>query len=124
MNNVPLKLRKELSGDPEYKICALQQYDNCDGYITWEHAIIYANKQLQERWAIVPLCERHHGVNTYMDAHTLDKDRNIWVALNRATVEELKAISKVIDYIRYRLVLNTRFGVYKSPYIPKRLNIM
>lgn len=117
MNNVPKKLRQALATDPEYKVCALSQYGECDGIITWEHAIIYANKQIQERWAIVPLCERHHGVNRYMDFHTLDKDKNVWVALNRATDEELGRYSKVMDYRRMRKVLNAKFGEYKPPYI-------
>lgn len=113
MNNVPPALRKQLASDPEYKKCALRNHGNCDGRITWEHAIIYAGKQVQERWAIVPLCEKHHGVGKWMDAGTMAKERNVWCALNRATDDELRAISKVVNWIRERTRLNEKYGVYR-----------
>ena len=42
----------------------------------------------------------------------LNKEINVWIALNRATDEELKKYSKAIDYIRMREVLNKKYGVY------------
>lgn len=116
MNNIPAKLRKELATDPEYSVCALKGiHSSCDGRITWEHALTYSHKQIQERWAIVPLCEKHHAVGMYLDAGTLIKERNVWIALNRATDEELIAVSKAIDYLFERERLNKKYGVYKKP---------
>lgn len=86
-----------------------------------EHAIIFANRQVQELWAIIPLCAKGHAVDEYQDAGTLDKSRNIWVALNRATDEELQAVSKAIPWIRERDRLNTIYGVWSPPYIPQNL---
>lgn len=117
MNNVPLALKNQLAVDPEYSRCALPG-DEHNGRVTWEHAIIFANRQLQERWAIVPICAKHHEVDLYQDAHTMDKDRNRWVALNRATDDELQAISKVIDYQREKARLNAKFGQYEAPPVP------
>lgn len=99
---------------PFYHMCALRGYGECEGRITWEHAIIFAARQLNLLWAIVPLCERHHGVGRWMDAGTLDKNRNVWVALNRATEEELRAVSKAKDWLRERARLNAIYGPYKA----------
>lgn len=82
--------------NPYYKICARRVTDgsNCAGRITWEHAMIYAGKQVNEEWAIIPLCERHHGVNNYQDGGVLDKQMNQYIALSRATEEELDRYPK------------------------------
>lgn len=71
-------------------------------------------KQIDEVWAIIKLCEYHHAVNTYQDGKGLDKEKNVWIALNRATDEELKKYSKAIDYIRERARLNTIYGIYSK----------
>ncbi len=83
MNNMPLSLRKKLAADPFYKTCARKNPD-CVGRITWEHAWIYAGKQIQEKWAIIPLCEYHHL------GDGLDKEKNQIISLGRATIEDLK----------------------------------
>lgn len=110
MNNMPPKLRQELQADPEYTKCARHKDGGCDGRITWEHAIIFAGKQVQKRWAIIPLCEYHHAVNKHQDGSGLDKQKNICIALNRATDDELKEISKATDYIALRSRLNKIYG--------------
>lgn len=119
MTVIPLALRKEMAADPEYAVCALASLlpnliGSCDGSITWEHAIYFAGKKLQLRWAIVPCCEKHHGVNTYLDGGTALKEIRVWVALNRATPEELKAISKSTNYFREKQRLNNKYGIYKT----------
>lgn len=119
MNRIPAHLREQLAKDPEYSRCSLRGYGECDGRITWEHAIIFAGKQVQKRWAIIPLCERHHAVGSHQDAGTMDKKRNEWVALNRAIDAELRELSKANDYIQRRSWLNGRFGKYVPPPIPR-----
>jgi len=106
MRPIPPTLKKEMEADPYYKICARRKDGGCAGRVTWEHTIIYAGKQLNEKWAIIPLCERHHAVDNYQDNGILDKNENIRIALNRATDIELKAISKAQDYIAIRDRLN------------------
>lgn len=87
MRKIPYQLRRELRRDPFYRRCskAYIGFDsNCDGRITWEHAITYAGKQVNEWWAIIPLCEYHHSVGQKWQARgDLDKRFNEWVALSR-----------------------------------------
>jgi len=104
MRRISDSVKAQLLSEPD--VCARKKDGGCDGSITWEHAIIYAGRQLDEAWAIVKLCERHHGVNQYLDGGDLDKQENIRLALNRATDEELQKISKATDYIEMRDRLN------------------
>lgn len=120
MNNIKtgptinLKDREEMSQDPFYQTCALygQHGHECGGKITWEHALKYAGKKLQEIWAIIPICEKAHAVNSFQDAGTMNKEMNVWVALNRATDEQLEAISKAESYLQKRVYLNSIYGEY------------
>lgn len=119
MNNIPAKLKKELLADPEYTRCSLLGYHTCGGRITLEHALIFAGRQVQERFAIIPVCAAGQEVDQFQDAGTMDKNRNRWVALNRATEFELRSISKAINYVRELARLNTIYGPYIAPLIPK-----
>jgi hypothetical protein len=112
MRTMPRWLRAKLDQDPFYHVCALRDA-KCGGRVTWEHAIIFAGKQVNEPWAIVPLCEYHHEIGRWQDAGTMDKQKNIWVALNRATDDELRAISKAKDWISERARLNGIYGNYQ-----------
>lgn len=112
MRKIPESLRAEMANDPYYKRCARFEEGNCSGRITWEHAIIYAGKQLNEKWAIIPICEYHHAVDNFQDRGNLNKEKHIWIALNRATDSELLAVSKAINYIRLRNTLNEKYGDY------------
>lgn len=87
MNNIPPKLKKKMSEDPYYLVCARVNSD-CEGRITWEHAWIYASRQIQEPWAIIPLCVRHHL------GDLLDKKENQRISLCRATDEDLAKYPK------------------------------
>lgn len=118
MRKISPKLKKEILADPYYSVCALSRRSgerNCQGRVTWEHAIIHAGKQLNEKWAIVPLCEFHHAVDSYQDGGDFKKERGVWIALNRANEDELRRVSKAIDYVRLRGVLNAKRGVYVPP---------
>lgn len=87
MRPIPEKLRNELANDKFYKVCA--RYDNdCSGRITWEHAFLYAGRQVNERWAIIPLCWYHHL------GEGLNKKINRKIALSRASKEDLKKYPK------------------------------
>ena len=87
MNNVPKKLRDALANDPYYKRCA--RPTGCSGRITWEHAFTYAGKQIQERWAIIPLCWHHHL------GEGLKKSENIKIAMSRATDADRKKYPRI-----------------------------
>jgi hypothetical protein len=89
MRPIPPKLKAELAADPYYKICARWKEGGCEGRITWEHAFTYAGKQINERWAIIPLCWHHHL------GPGLNKAKNQQIALARATPEDLAKYPKV-----------------------------
>lgn len=76
--------------------------------IEWEHALIFAGKKVQKRFAIVPLCWWAHS------GPGLVKEINVWIALNRATDGELLELSSggARDYFRIRAALNKKYGVY------------
>ncbi len=115
MNNVPAKLKRKWKEEDLFgikRVCMRLEEGNCSGRLTKEHAIIYAGKQLQEEWAILDICEYHHGVNNFQDRGNLKKEKHIWIALNRAPVERLVALSKAIDYLALRDRLNAKYGVY------------
>lgn len=115
MNNTPPKLKKELLADPEYQRCMLLGYHACGGRMTLEHALINAAKQVQKRFAIIGVCAAGQEVDQYQDAHTMNKELNVWCALNRATDDELRSISKAINYFRMRDWLNSKYGQYVAP---------
>lgn len=85
MRPIPMKLRKEIAADPWMKICC---HPDCSRKPEWEHAWIYAGKQINEKWAIIPVCEYHHR------GPGLDKDFNRRIALSRATDADLAKYPK------------------------------
>lgn len=87
MTKIPEKLRASLAIDDYYKKCVRQGFD-CDGRITWEHVWIYGGSQIQEKWAIIPLCWQHHL------GSGLNKDMNKWISLRRATFQDLTKYPK------------------------------
>ena len=109
MRKIPTKLKEEMAADPAYKLCALRGGHICQGKIEWHHHIIFAGRQLNEKWAIVAICEYIHDQVTPICSNGLregipgELDRFV---LNRATEPELLAVSKSIDYLRLRDRLN------------------
>ena len=110
---IPNKLLKEILADPYYKKCARHKDGNCGGRITFEHCLIFGGKQIQELWAIIPLCEYHHNVLSYQDKGDLNKEKNVWLALNRATDEQLEKYSRAIDYKQLKIRLNKKYAKKK-----------
>lgn len=82
MRPIPPKLKKIMSADTYYNKCCRQDKD-CKGRITWEHSFIYAGRQINEVWAIIPLCVYHHL------GEGLNKRLNEQIAVSRATEEDL-----------------------------------
>jgi len=124
MRPIPQKLKQEIINDQFYKICIREKTHNCGGRITWEHAIIFAGKQINEKWAILPVCERHHGVNSYQDRGELDKRYHEYVALGR--LFSLPIEEKQIQRERYQKAWKrwqTQFLYLKTIYEGKKYTI-
>lgn len=81
----------------------------CGGRVTYEHAWVYAGKQIQEEWAIVPLCEKHHDVLNYQDSGDLNKELNQFYSLQRATDEDLQKYPRA-PWNQRKAYLNTKYG--------------
>jgi hypothetical protein len=106
MTPLPLPLRHKLSNDPYYKICARKNED-CDGRITWEHAFIYAGRQVQERFALIPLCWHHHL------GEGLNKEINHWISINRASEDDFAKYPKK-DWGQLKKYLNGKYGTIST----------
>ncbi len=117
MRPISKKTKTVMEGDNFYKQCARKGIMEhvCGGRLTREHAVIYAGRQVDKPWAIIPLCAKGHSVDHYQDGGDLDKEINLWIALNRATDSELAEVSKAIPYTRERARLNLKYGFYMPP---------
>lgn len=109
MRPISKKNREIIDTDPYYRKCARSSEMDCRGRITIEHALIYAGRQIDEIWALLPICEYHHAVNLYQDGGKLDKQKHIWLALNRATDEDLEKYYKA-NFKEQRERLNKIYG--------------
>lgn len=54
-----------------------------------EHCFTYGGRQIDEKWAIIRLCEKAHSVGPYWKDGILDKKKNRWIALGHATSQDL-----------------------------------
>ena len=55
-----------------------------------EHAFIFRNRQVDEKWAIIRLCQRAHSVGPYATCGILNKEINQWIGLRHASEADLK----------------------------------
>lgn len=93
-----------MADDPFYSLCMRRHEGNCSGRVTWEHAFIYAGKQINEKWAIIPLCVYHHL------GSGLDKNLNQFLALSRATPEDLAKYDR-FDWDRHYKWLSSLYSL-------------
>jgi|24BtaG_2_1085350.scaffolds.fasta_scaffold01853_5 hypothetical protein len=108
---IPKELLEEILADDFYKECARKHIFNheCRGRITFEHAIIMAGKQLNEKWSLLPICWNGHL------GDDMDKEVHEWIALNRATEEDLEKYPKCTKAWKQRLkYLNGEYGEYEN----------
>ena len=87
MRPLTSKAKHAIDTDIFYKTCIRKHEGDCAGRITIEHALKYRNRQLDDVFALLPLCWHHHLVD-------LDKRYNEYVALKRATEEDLAKYPK------------------------------
>lgn len=119
MSVIPLNIREEMDADPYYHTCARKAYLDdhmCERnplkpwqVVEWEHALYFGKNKVQKKFAIVPLCWLTHT------GPEKNKEIAVWIALNQATDEELKSISKTVDYIKEREWHNNIYGIPQMP---------
>ncbi len=61
MRPIPLKLRKQIAEDPFMKKCCYRDCKKTE--VEWNHTLMYAGRQVNTWYAIVPLCTEHHRGN-------------------------------------------------------------
>lgn len=108
MRPIPIELRNQLNHDKFYKKCSRCD-KTCKGRITFEHVFIYAGRQINEPWAIIPLCAYHHSVDLFQDNGVLDKEINQWIALNRGTTQDFNKYPR-FNFQRLKEYLNNKYG--------------
>jgi hypothetical protein len=106
MNNIPTKLKIELNDDVFYTRCCLTGVSNRETKIDFHHNLIYAGKQVQEKFCILPLAKSVHD--------KLPKELCDWVMWNRATDEEIARYSKAENYQLTKERLNKKYGIYRK----------
>lgn len=117
MAKIPEKLRLDMADDPYYYRCSRNDllHDHVckpnpmtGQRIEWEHAMIYANNQIQRMWAIIPLCWWAHS------GPGMVKEINHWIALNRGTDEDLMEYPRA-NFIHMRARLNKIYKAVEAP---------
>lgn len=101
---MPPALRDELSLDPFYEKCCITGARAAETKVEWHHNFIYAGRQVQERWCILPLAQQIHADIVQ------HKERCDWIMLNRADDDTLRRYSKAINLYARREALNKKYG--------------
>ena len=102
---IPLSIRARMEADPFYKTCVIRDW-SCEGRIEWHHVFIYAGARIQEQWAILPVCHKHHE-DVKRDIDT--KDLLEFISLRRASPADL-AVYPRKDWPQLRSYLHTKYG--------------
>jgi len=105
---IPKEMREEMASDPFYRKCCLQSHE-CGGRIEWHHHIKYGGKRINRKAFILPVCKNHHKQESKKEFH----ERLTWMALNRATEDDLKFLAKrnTNQELRY---LNNKYGTFRG----------
>lgn len=96
-----------MADDPFYLRCCISgDYATRTDPIEWHHNLIYGGKQVQARFAILPIKRSlHRQANLKRMRQQLD-----WVMWNRASEAEITRYSKAQNYHLYLMTLNAMFG--------------
>lgn len=84
-------------------------YDNsdCSGRVEWDHVWIYAGRQINEWFAILPTCYYHHR------GGGLDRNYSQYVSLNRLDDMQLWMVQEKYphaDWFKLKKKLDKKFG--------------
>lgn len=104
MRPIPPRLRGEMEKDYFYQKCAITQKPRSLTKVEWHHNLIFAGRQVNEKFCILPLSEKIHD----RAREPKVKEFLNWLMVCRATPEELE---------RYGLTekaekLKNKFGEY------------
>lgn len=104
MNKIPEKLKREMEDDPFYECCCITGSMARNTKIEWHHNFVFAGRQVQEKWCILPLrSDIHASIVKY-------KEKCDHIMLNRANDDTLRRYSKSEDLIAKRDRLNKKYA--------------
>lgn len=100
-----------LENDPRMKVCALRRFvpHVCSPKIDWHHNLIFAGKQSDIPETIIALCDWIHDIEKKPEI----KELLNWIMLNQMSDDQVKSISKAVNYARIKETLNSKYGHYK-----------
>jgi len=116
MRPIPLSLRKKIAALPFMGKCVYKSLHEpiwralgvppcaCEGKVEWEHAFSYGKHQINEIWAIIPVCSCHHR------GEGLNKRIHEWIALERADIDDLESRMPRFDWRQRRDYFRKHFG--------------
>jgi hypothetical protein len=88
MRPISPTIKKKILADKWYKKCCL--CDSSQGKIDWHHNFIFGGRQVDEFWAILPLCiPCHRHANNREIKEKLD-----WMMIQRMKEEDFKKYSR------------------------------
>lgn len=102
MTPIPVKVRRKLALDPWMKKCCY-----CGAQtVEWDHALKYSSRQIQEWYAIVPLCkECHRGENGTISREVRDFTKLL--AITRG-IRELQKNYPKYDWLQEKRYLENK----------------
>lgn len=106
MRPIPIKMREKLASDPRMKRCVLLGnilFGSCEGRIEWEHVWIVAGRQVNEIWAIIGACSKHHSMKDGTPAIKREFQR---VSLSLADEEDLAKYPRT-NWLQIKKYLST-----------------
>lgn len=102
MRPISPRVRKLIDSDPFYTKCCITGEPNP----SMEHCWLYAGKQIDEAWAIVPLAYRFNTSHPPKDI----KEKCQLISLGRATQEDLSKYPRK-DWITMKSYLEKKFDI-------------
>lgn len=105
MRPIPKKIRDKLAQDSFMKKCCFQGCGKLD--VEWNHALKYSGRQINEWYAIVPLCVEHHRGNNgtiYKEV----KEWCSWVAIMRG-IKDLQKKYPKYNWLQEKNYLTNKF---------------
>ena len=96
---------EKLENSERMKKCCLLDYE-CSGRIEWHHNLIYGGRQSDIPETILGICKYHHD----QADKTEIKEKLNWIMLNQMSDQQIKSISKAINYAYQKEQLNRKFG--------------
>lgn len=89
MRPIPPEMKLSMAQNPFYRKCCVPKCNS--HHVEWHHQLAFGGQQVNEEFAILPLCKHHHSLadTRYME------DLLDYIMLSRATKDEIERYSKV-----------------------------